>query len=411
MQVYTINKARLWQSLMDMAKIGATDKGGCCRLALTDLDKQARDLYIQWAKDAGCDIKIDQVGNIRATRPGTDSALPPVGTGSHLDTQPTGGKFDGVFGVLAGLEVIRSLNDHQIKTRHPIEISVWTNEEGSRFAPAMMGSGVVSGRFTLDEILNKTDVEGIRLGDELERIGYAGTEPVTGRAYKAFFETHIEQGPYLEAEGKMIGVVTGGQGQRWYDVELIGQESHAGTTPMHLRTDALTCASSLILAVQSIAKANKPGCGTVGFMQVLPNSRNTIPGKITMSIDLRHPEDQALTAIDEALKAKIEALEADTGVKIALTPIWYYAPIPFDPDCIAAVREAAEALDYSHMDIIAGAGHDACYVSDFAPTSMVFTPCLNGISHNEIESTTAEECEAGCAVLFNAMLTLAQIEA
>ncbi|EXJ10571.1 MULTISPECIES: Zn-dependent hydrolase [Nitrincola] len=411
MQAYTINKARLWQSLMDMAKIGATDKGGCCRLALTDLDKQARDLYIQWAKEAGCDIKIDQVGNIRATRPGTDSTLPPVGTGSHLDTQPTGGKFDGVFGVLAGLEVIRSLNDHQIKTRHPIEISVWTNEEGSRFAPAMMGSGVVSGRFTLEEILNKTDVNGVRLGDELERIGYAGAEPVTGRAYKAFFETHIEQGPYLEAEGKMIGVVTGGQGQRWYDVELTGQESHAGTTPMHLRTDALTCASSLILAVQSIATANKPGCGTVGYMQVLPNSRNTIPGKITMSIDLRHPEDRALTVMDEALKAKIEALEAETGVKIALTPIWYYAPIPFDPDCIDAVREAAKALDYSHMDIIAGAGHDACYVSDFAPTSMVFTPCLNGISHNEIESTTAEECEAGCAVLFNAMLTLAQIEA
>lgn len=411
MKALKVNKARLWDSLMEMAKIGATEKGGCCRLALTDLDKQGRDLYIRWAEEAGCTVKIDQVGNIMATRPGEDMSLPPVGTGSHLDTQPTGGKFDGVFGVLSGLEVVRSLNDHGIKTLHPIEISVWTNEEGSRFAPAMMGSGVVSGRFTLQEILDKVDVEGKRLGDELERIGYAGETPVTGRQYHAFFETHIEQGPYLEAEGKTIGVVTGGQGQRWYDVELTGQESHAGTTPMHLRTDALTCSAELILAVQSIAQQHKPGCGTVGFMQVGPNSRNTIPGKVTLSVDLRHPDDAALSDMDMQLQETVARLTQQTGVKIELKPIWYYAPIPFAPQCIEAVRTAAAALGYSYMDIIAGAGHDACYVSDFAPTSMVFTPCLNGISHNEIESTTAEECEAGCSVLLNAMLQMAEVVA
>ncbi|WP_428240232.1 Zn-dependent hydrolase [Gynuella sp.] len=407
MKALKVNGDRLWDSLMEMAKIGATEKGGCRRLALTDLDKQGRELYIKWAEEAGCTVKIDQIGNIMATRPGEDPNLAPVGTGSHLDTQPSGGKFDGVFGVLSGLEVVRRMNDLGIKTRHPIEISVWTNEEGSRFAPAMMGSGVVSGRFTLQEILDKTDVEGIRLGDELERIGFAGDTPVTGRQYHAFFETHIEQGPYLEAEDKQIGVVTGGQGQRWYDVVINGRESHAGTTPMHLRKDALITASQLVLKVEEIAKAHKPGCGTVGFMQVSPNSRNTIPGQISFSIDLRHPEDDQLTAMGTELQAAVAELTATSGSDIDLKQIWYYAPIPFDSECISAVRSSAEALGYSYMDIIAGAGHDACYVSDFAPTSMIFTPCLDGISHNEIESTTKEECEAGCSVLLNAILTMA----
>jgi len=408
MEAFKVNKDRLWDSLMEMAKIGATKKGGCCRLTLTDLDKQGRELYIKWAEEAGCTVKVDAIGNIMCTRPGEDMSLKPVGTGSHLDTQPTGGKFDGVFGVLAGLEVVRSLNDHNVKTKHPIEISVWTNEEGSRFAPAMMGSGVVSGRFTLEEILDSTDVDGLRLGDELERIGFAGPEPVTGRAFHAFFETHIEQGPYLEAEEKQVGVVTGGQGQRWFNAKIIGQESHAGTTPMHLRNDALIASSQLVLKVEEIAKAHPPGCGTVGFMQVMPNSRNTIPGVIEMSIDLRHPIDEELTAMDADLKAAIAEIE-QSGVKIELDPFWYYEPIHFDTDCVSAVRKATEDLGYSHMDIIAGAGHDACYVSDFAPTSMVFTPCLNGISHNEIESTTPEECEGGASVLMNAMLTMAGV--
>jgi len=408
MEALKINSDRLWDSLMEMAKIGGTVKGGCCRLALTDLDKQGRELYINWAEEAGCTVKVDAIGNIMCTRPGEDMSLPPVGTGSHLDTQPTGGKFDGVYGVLSGLEVVRSMNDQGIKTKHPIEISVWTNEEGSRFAPAMMGSGVVSGRFTLEEILDKTDVDGLRLGDELERIGFAGETPVTGRDFHAFFEAHIEQGPYLEAEEKQVGIVTGGQGQRWYNATFIGRESHAGTTPMHLRNDALIASSQLVLKVEEIAKAHPPGCGTVGFMQVTPNSRNTIPGSISMSIDLRHPIDGELTLMDKALTEAIAEIEA-TGVSVELDPFWYYEPIHFNTECVSAVRKAAVDLGYSHMDIIAGAGHDACYVSDFAPTSMIFTPCLNGISHNEIESTTQEECEGGCSVLLNAMLTMAEV--
>ena len=408
MEALKINSDRLWDSLMEMAKIGGTVKGGCCRLALTDLDKQGRELYIKWAEKAGCTVKVDAIGNIMCTRPGEDMSLPPVGTGSHLDTQPTGGKFDGVYGVLSGLEVVRSMNDQGIKTKHPIEISVWTNEEGSRFAPAMMGSGVVSGRFTLEEILDKTDVDGLRLGDELERIGFAGETPVTGRDFHAFFEAHIEQGPYLEAEEKQVGIVTGGQGQRWYNATFMGRESHAGTTPMHLRNDALIASSQLVLKVEEIAKAHPPGCGTVGFMQVTPNSRNTIPGSISMSIDLRHPIDGELTLMDKALTEAIAEIEA-TGVSVELDPFWYYEPIHFNTECVSAVRKAAVDLGYSHMDIIAGAGHDACYVSDFAPTSMIFTPCLNGISHNEIESTTQEECEGGCSVLLNAMLTMAEV--
>jgi len=408
MEALKVNSDRLWDSLMEMAKIGGTDKGGCCRLAATDLDKQGRELYIKWAEEAGCTVKVDAVGNIMCTRSGEDMSLAPVGSGSHLDTQPTGGKFDGVFGVLAALEAVRTMNDQGIKTKHPIEISVWTNEEGSRFAPAMMGSGVVSGRFSLQEILDSKDVDGLRLGDELERIGFAGDEPVTGRKFHAFFETHIEQGPYLEAEDKQVGVVTGGQGQRWYNAILTGRESHAGTTPMHLRNDALIASSKLVLKVEEIAKAHPPGCGTVGFMQVLPNSRNTIPGEISMSIDLRHPIDEELTAMDADLKAAIKEIEA-SGPIIELDPFWYYEPIHFNQDCIAAVRKATQDLGYRHMDIIAGAGHDACYVADFAPTSMVFTPCLNGISHNEIESTTPEECEGGASVLLNAMLTMAEV--
>ena len=403
-----INEERLWSSLMEMAQFGLTEKGGCARLTLTDLDKQARELFIQWCEAAGCTVTVDQIGNIFALRPGKNMDLPPVGTGSHLDTQPTGGKFDGVFGVLSGVEVLRTLQDNNIDTEAPIEVSVWTNEEGSRFAPAMMGSGVVSGRLDLDTILAVKDIDGVTVGDELERIGFAGDVPATGRAYTAFFETHIEQGPYLENEDKIIGVVTRGQGQRWYDVIITGRESHAGTTPMHLRKDALTAASQLVLEVQRIANAHKPGCGTVGFMQVFPNSRNTIPGKISMGVDLRHPEDEVLTQMDAELKAYLNALPEAADVEVELDPYWYYAPVDFNSDCIEAVRAGAESNGFDYMEIIAGAGHDACYVADFAPTSMIFTPCKDGISHNELESTTTEECAAGCNVLLQAMLKMAQ---
>lgn len=405
-----INSDRLWASLMEMAKIGATEKGGCARLALTDLDKEGRDLFIKWCEEAGCTVSVDQIGNIFARRPGRNNDLPPVGTGSHLDTQPTGGKFDGVFGVLAGLEVLRSLNDYNIETEAPIEVSVWTNEEGSRFPPAMMGSGVVSGRFDLQEILDTRDIDGVRLGDELERIGYAGDIKAGGRAYTAFIETHIEQGPYLENEDKMIGIVVKGQGQRWYTCEITGRESHAGTTPMHLRKDALLASSKIIQAVNEIATSYPPhACGTVGFVQNYPNSRNTIPGSVVFGIDLRHPEDETLTAMDTDLRKFLDDLAVDSGVDIKLDNFWYYAPILFDNDCIDAVRKGADDHGYSSMEIFAGAGHDACYVNDFAPAGMIFTPCLDGISHNESESTTPEECEAGCNVLLNAMVQLAKI--
>ncbi len=407
MSILKINQDRLWNSLMEMAVFGATEKGGCARLTLTDLDKQARELFIQWCQDAGCTISVDQIGNIFATRPGKNMDLPAVGTGSHLDTQPTGGKFDGVFGVLSGVEVLRTLQDNNIETEAPIEVSVWTNEEGSRFAPAMMGSGVVSGRLDLDTILATEDIDGIKVGDELRRIGFAGDVPATGRAYTAFFETHIEQGPYLENEEKIIGVVTRGQGQRWYDVTITGRESHAGTTPMHLRKDALAAASELVLVVQKIANAHKPGCGTVGFMEVFPNSRNTIPGRITMGVDLRHPDDDMLSKMDAALKTCLAELKTTADVSIELDPYWYYAPVDFNSECIEAVREGAEIHGFDYMEIIAGAGHDACYVNDFAPTSMIFTPCKDGISHNEMESTTTQECAAGCNVLLHAMLKMA----
>jgi len=408
MSTVQINQDRLWASLMEMAQFGATKKGGCARLTLTDLDKQARELFIEWCEAAGCTIKVDQIGNIFATRPGKNMDLPAVGTGSHLDTQPTGGKFDGVFGVLSGVEVLRTLQDNNIETEAPIEVSVWTNEEGSRFAPAMMGSGVVSGRLDLNTILATKDIDGLTVGDELKRIGFAGDVPASGRAYTAFFETHIEQGPYLENEDKIIGVVTGGQGQRWYDVTITGRESHAGTTPMHLRKDALAAASELVLEVQKLAREHKPGCGTVGFMQVFPNSRNTIPGQITMGVDLRHPEDGELSKMDAKLKSVLKELASTADVSIELDPYWYYAPVAFDQNCVDAVREGAQSHGFDYMEIIAGAGHDACYVNDFAPTSMIFTPCKDGISHNEIESTTIEECAAGCNVLLHAMLKMAQ---
>ena len=408
MKNLTINGDRLWQSLMEMAKIGATEKGGCCRLALTDLDKQARDLFVQWCKEAGCVVTVDQVGNIFARRPGSDNELPPIMTGSHLDTQPTGGKFDGVFGVLAGLEVLRTLQDHNVKTKAPIEVSVWTNEEGSRFAPAMMGSGVVAGRFSLEELLQKTDVEGKVFGEELKRIGYVGDVPATQKPIGAFFEAHIEQGPYLEAEEKTIGVVNKGQGQRWYDVTILGRESHAGTTPMPLRSDALAAAAKLINEVERIAHGNQPhACGTVGFMQVHPNSRNTIPGQISMSVDLRHPDDAILSKMDLELKGFCEYLPGLTGVDLSLDPIWYYAPVIFSEKCIDAVRNGARTQGYSHMDIFAGAGHDACYIADFAPASMIFIPCENGISHNEIENAALSDIVAGGNVLLSAMLEMA----
>ena len=400
-----VNGERLWDSLMEMAKIGPGVAGGNCRLALSDFDREGRDLFVRWCQEAGCAITVDKMGNIFARRPGSDPSLAPVTTGSHLDTQPTGGKFDGVFGVLAGLEVIRTLNDNDIETAAPVEVAVWTNEEGSRFAPAMVASGVFAGVFDLDYGHSRADVDGKTIGDELKRIGYLGDQTPGEHPIRAFFEAHIEQGPILEAEKKTIGVVTGAQGQRWFEVTLTGSESHAGTTPMNRRRDALVAASKLITTVNEIALAHPPyAVSTVGMMQVSPNSRNTIPGSVFLTVDLRHPDDEILSKMAAELHDACAQICRPAGIEADVDMIWYSPPIVFDKDCVGAVKQAAGAAGYDNMEIVSGAGHDACYVSRVAPTAMIFVPCEEGVSHNESESATPEDLAAGCNVLLYAML-------
>jgi beta-ureidopropionase / N-carbamoyl-L-amino-acid hydrolase len=400
-----INGQRLWDSLMEMAQIGATAKGGVCRLALTDLDRQSRDLFVRWAQEAGCSITVDRMGNIFARRPGKDDSLAPVMTGSHLDSQPTGGKFDGAYGVLAGLEVVRTLNDANYETNAPIEVAVWTNEEGSRFAPAMIASGVFAGVFDLDYGLGRADADGKTMGEELKRIGYAGETQVGGRDIGAFFEAHIEQGPILEAEGKTIGVVRGVQGIRWYEITVTGQEAHAGPTPMPRRKDALVGAARMVEAVNRIGLENQPdACATVGMMQVGPNSRNVIPGTVFFTADLRHPDAETLAGMSATLQRECETIAEKAGLTLDFNEIWYSPPVKFASDCVAAVQKAADDLAIPNRKIVSGAGHDAVYLSRVAPTAMVFVPCENGISHNEIENATAEDLAAGCDVLLRAMV-------
>ncbi|HEY0524047.1 MAG TPA: Zn-dependent hydrolase [Stellaceae bacterium] len=412
MQNIRIDADRLWDSLMEMAKIGATEKGGVCRLALTDLDRQGRDLFVRWCREAGCTVTVDRMGNIFARRPGRDDSLPPVMTGSHLDTQPTGGKFDGIFGVLAGLEVIRTLNDCNYQTQAPIEVAVWTNEEGSRFAPAMTASGVFAGVFDLEYGLSRADKDGRTMGEELARIGYAGDAPCGGRPIAALFEAHIEQGPILEAERKTIGIVTGAQGQRWYEITITGQEAHAGPTPMARRRDALVGASRLVLEVNRIGLENQPfACATVGLIQSSPNSRNTIPGKVFFTVDFRHPDDAVLTRMSDALRDAVDRVRQELRLEAEIDEIWYSPPVRFADSCVEAVRKAADRLDYPHMDIVSGAGHDAVYVSRVAPTGMIFVPCEDGISHNEIENATRDDIAAGAQVLLHAMLERADAAA
>ncbi|MGG5289688.1 Zn-dependent hydrolase [Pseudomonas shirazensis] len=404
-----VDSQRLWQSLMELARLGATAKGGVCRLALTDLDRQARDLFVQWCEAAGCTVSIDAVGNIFARRPGRNPALAPVMTGSHIDTQPTGGKFDGCFGVMAGLEVIRTLNDLGVETEAPLEVVVWTNEEGSRFAPCMMGSGVFAGKFTLEETLAKTDAQGVSVGEALNAIGYAGPRAVLGHPVGAYFEAHIEQGPILEDQAKTIGVVLGALGQKWFDLTLRGVEAHAGPTPMHLRKDALVGAAAVVEAVNRTAHSHQPhACGTVGCLQAYPGSRNVIPGEVRMTLDFRHLEADQLQAMITEVKTVIEATCAKHGLSFELTPTADFPALYFDKTCVEAVRSAAGALGLSHMDIVSGAGHDAIFLAELGPAGMIFVPCENGISHNEIENATPEDLGAGCAVLLRAMLAASE---
>ena len=405
-----VNGGRLWASLMELARIGATPKGGVCRLAASDLDGEARRLFIRWCEEAGCTVAIDRIGNIFARRPGRNPELLPVMTGSHLDTQPTGGRFDGAYGVLAGLEIVRTLNDIGYETEAPLEIVAWTNEEGSRFSPAMVGSGAFAGVFPLEQALATPDnnAPALSLGGELARIGAAGPETVGGRTVAAYFEAHIEQGPILEAAGKQVGIVTGAQGQRWYEITVTGQEAHAGPTPMPRRRDALVGAARMIDAVNRIGHAHAPSaCATVGFVQVSPNSRNTIPGRVFFTVDFRHPEDAVLTLMDEELRAACAEAAASQRLDAKVEEFWYFPPTPFDPTLVGAVRNAAAAQGYAHQDIISGAGHDAVYMARVAPTAMVFVPCVDGISHNEIEDAKPEDLTAGCNVLLNALLTCA----
>src|SRR5712692_3010926 len=413
MRNLTVNGERLWAGLMDLAQTGATEKGGVCRLAASDLDGEARRLFIRWCEEAGCSVTVDKIGNIFARRPGRRTDLPPVLTGSHLDTQPTGGKFDGAYGVMAGLEIVRTLNDLGYETEAPIEIVAWTNEEGSRFSPAMVGSGVFAGVFDLAYGLARPDnVSGATLGAELERIGFAGPVPVGGRQVAAYFEAHIEQGPILEAAGLPIGIVTGAQGQRWYEITVTGQEAHAGPTPMPRRRDALVGAARMIDAVNKIGHAHAPqACATVGFVQVSPNSRNTIPGHVFFTVDFRHPDDGVLSAMDRELRQACAAAAATQSLEVAVEEFWYFPPTPFDPRLVGAVREAARAQGYPHRDIISGAGHDAVYMARVAPSAMVFVPCVGGISHNEIEDAKPDDLTAGCNVLLNAVLDSADADA
>jgi N-carbamoyl-L-amino-acid hydrolase len=405
-----INGERLWDTLMEMAQIGPGVKGGNRRLTLTDVDREGRDLFKSWCEKAGAKLVVDTMGNMFARREGTDAKLPPVMVGSHLDTQPTGGKYDGVLGVLSGLEILRTLNDLGIRTKHPIEVVNWTNEEGSRYAPAMIASGVFAGAYTQDYAYRLKDAEGLEFGEELKRIGYVGDEPVGRRPLKAFFEYHIEQGPILEAEGVQIGVVTHGQGQRWFDVKITGFESHAGSTPMPRRRDALLGAAKLAQAVNEIALSKAPhAVGTVGVLKPYPGSRNVIPGSVEMTIDFRHPVDTTLSEMKEAFSAALAEICEQGKLTSEVKEVFYYAPVEFNKDCVSAVRRAAERLGYTHRDIVSGAGHDACYIARVAPTSMIFCPCVDGISHNEDEKIFPEWASAGADVLFHAVVETAEV--
>ncbi|MEP0175894.1 MAG: Zn-dependent hydrolase [Paraglaciecola sp.] len=403
-----INGERLWDSLMTMAEIGATDKGGCNRQALTDLDKAGRDLFVGWCEAIGCERRVDEMGNLFLRKAGTDNSLPPVLMGSHLDTQPTGGKFDGVYGVLGGLEVLRTLHDANITTLHPIEVAVWTNEEGARFSPAMVGSGVWCGDFSLDYGWQRTDKQGATIQQELERIGYLGEAPCAPFPIKAAFELHIEQGPILEAVGKQIGVVQGVQGMRWYDLVIHGQPVHAGPTPMEQRQDPVKAATQIIAQLYALADEFSPQArATFGDINVSPGSRNTVPETLTITVDLRHPNQDILVKMDQKFRQISEQVCNACDVKFDIVDEWDSPAVAFDQACIDAVRTSVEDMDLPYEEMFSGAGHDSVYISKVAPTSMIFIPCEKGISHNEAENAKPEDITAGCQVLLGAIVKLA----
>ncbi|WP_120501203.1 Zn-dependent hydrolase [Roseovarius sp. EL26] len=405
-----INGDRLWDSLMEMAKIGPGIAGGNNRQTLTDEDAEGRALFQNWCEAAGCTMGLDQMGNMFATWGGTDPDALPVYVGSHLDTQPTGGKYDGILGVLGGLEILRSLNDLSIKTKHPIVVTNWTNEEGTRYAPAMLSSGVFAGIHTQDWAYERVDAEGKTFGDELKRIGWRGDEEVGARKMHAFFELHIEQGPILEAEGKDIGVVTHGQGLSWTQITITGKDSHTGSTPMPLRKNAGLGMARVLEKVEEIALSHAPDAvGAAGHIDIYPNSRNVIPGKAVFTVDFRSPNLDVINDMVARMKAAATEICEDMGLGVEFEVAGGFDPVTFDEGCVTAVRDAAERLGYSHRDLISGAGHDACWINRMAPTAMVMCPCVDGLSHNEAEEISKEWATAGADVLLHAVVETAQI--
>ena len=407
-----INPDRLWDSLMEMAKIGPGVAGGNNRQTLTDEDGEGRALFQKWCEDAGCSMGLDQMGNMFARREGTDPDALPVYVGSHLDTQPTGGKYDGVLGVLGGLEIIRTLNDLGIETKHPIVVTNFTNEEGTRYAPAMLSSGVFAGVHTQDWAYDRVDAEGKSFGDELNRIGWRGEEEVGARKMHAFFELHIEQGPILEAEDKAIGVVTHGQGLSWTQVTVTGKDSHTGSTPMPLRKNAGLGMARILEKVEEIAWSHAPhAVGAAGHIDVFPNSRNVIPGKVVFTVDFRSPDLSVIEDMEARLRVEGQKIADDMGMGIEFEKVGGFDPVTFDEGCVKAVRDAAERLGYSHMNLISGAGHDACWINRVAPTAMVMCPCVGGLSHNEAEEISKDWAMAGADVLMHAVVETAEVVA
>ena len=405
-----IDSARLWDTIHETAKFGATPKGGVRRLTLGAEDKQVRDWFRSACESAGLEVHVDALGSMFGLRKGRDMSKAPVGLGSHLDTQPTGGKFDGVLGTLAALEVVHTLNDAGIETETPICIVNWTNEEGSRFAPATMASAAYAGDYTTENILARTDAAGVSVGEALDTIGYRGEEPVGARKFGAFVELHIEQGPLLEAENKIIGVVDRGQGITWYDGKITGFESHAGTTPMPLRRDALAALSEVVLAIERIAKAHGPNAvGTVGEAVIAAPSRNVIPGEVAFTADIRSPASETLEAIDQDLRAAMAEIASRRRVEISFEAIWRKPPTIFNPKLVEAVENATKSLGYTHRRITSGAGHDACNLANVVPSAMIFVPCKDGVSHNELEDATQADCTAGANTLMHTVLALAGV--
>ncbi|MDX8491347.1 Zn-dependent hydrolase [Mesorhizobium sp. VK22B] len=405
-----VNSDRLWDSIMEMAKIGPGIAGGNNRQTLTDSDKQGRELFKSWCDEAGLTMGVDQMGTMFMTRAGTDPDALPVYVGSHLDTQPTGGKYDGVLGVLSGLEVVRSLNDLGIKTKHPIVVTNWTNEEGARFAPAMLASGVFAGVHSQDYAYARKDLDGATFGEELKRIGWVGDEKVGARKMHAYFEYHIEQGPILEAENKQIGVVTHCQGLWWLEFTLTGREAHTGSTPMNMRVNAGLAMARILEMVQTVAMENQPGAvGGVGQVKFSPNSRNVLPGTVIFTVDIRSPDQAKLDGMRARIEKEAPKICEPLGVKCSVEAVGHFDPVTFDPTLVGRVRTAAEKLGYSHMNLISGAGHDACWAAKVAPATMVMCPCVGGLSHNEAEDISKEWAAAGADVLFHAVVETAGI--